>query len=712
MTKFPEKYLDRVYAGWLGKLIGIRHGAPIEGWTYEKIEKVYGETDGYLVDYKDFAADDDSNGPIFFIRALQDYACSSDLTAEQIGLTWLNYAPYEHGFYWWGGYGKSTEHTAYLNLRNGIMAPRSGSAAQNGSSVAEQIGGQIFIDTWGLAIPGDPELAAEYAEKAASVSHDGNGIYGGMFIAACISAAFIEKNIEDIIETGLSVIPEDCEYARVCRAVTRFYEAHSENWRDCFKYVERNFGYDKYPGACHIIPNSAVIILSLLYGRGDFSRSLNICNMCGWDTDCNVGNLGAILGVRNGLDGIDYEKWRKPINDFFACSSVVGSLNIMDVPGCAAYIAGLAYRLAGTEPPEETKEIIEGRCAKFHFELPGSTHGFRVSSNRGSGIESDLRNSTEASFSGKGSLKVTAKPLIADDELYVYHRTYYRPADFHDSRYDPGFSPTLYPGQIITAHVMIPEYVDFEVLARMYVKDGNSGKFVDGESRRLKGGKWEELGLSLPFMEGACIEEAGIKFIPDSKGPSLLVAYIDDFDFSGQPDFAIDFAKERIESWSKLHKEVSQFTYLKGIWGLEDGALSGSCCDIGEAYTGGYDWQDYTFQAVLIPQIGEYHNINFRVQGAIRSYAVGLAPFNKLALYKNENGYRLLSEIDYPWDMNEEYTLKVEVEGANIRVSDKNSILLEFSDDENPYMYGQIGASVWRGSHCHYRNFKVGRIGR
>ena len=145
--------------------------------------------------------------PCFFLRALQDYTFTLDITVEQIGLTWLYYTPYEHGFYWWGGYGKSTEHTAYLNLRSGIMAPRSGSIEQNGAAVAEQIGGQIFIDTWGLVVPGNPELAATYAQKAANVSHGGNGVYGGMFIAACISKAFVEKDIQKIIDSGLAVIP-------------------------------------------------------------------------------------------------------------------------------------------------------------------------------------------------------------------------------------------------------------------------------------------------------------------------------------------------------------------------------------------------------------------------------------------------------------------------------------------------------------------------
>ena len=166
----PKGYLEKLYAGWLGKIIGIRAGANIEGWTYEKIKETYGELDGYPVDFINFAADDDSNGPFFFLRGLQDSAVNYDLKPQDVGEALLNYAAFERGFFWWGGYGMSTEHTAYLNLRNGIPAPRSGSIEQNGYAVAEQIGGQIFIDTWGLVAPGNPDLAAKYAQAVASVT--------------------------------------------------------------------------------------------------------------------------------------------------------------------------------------------------------------------------------------------------------------------------------------------------------------------------------------------------------------------------------------------------------------------------------------------------------------------------------------------------------------------------------------------------------------
>ena len=74
-------YLERCYAGWLGKIAGVRFGAPIEGWEYERIRRVLGDAVySYIVDYSEFAADDDTNGPMFFLRALEDYPCSEELT--------------------------------------------------------------------------------------------------------------------------------------------------------------------------------------------------------------------------------------------------------------------------------------------------------------------------------------------------------------------------------------------------------------------------------------------------------------------------------------------------------------------------------------------------------------------------------------------------------------------------------------------------------
>src|SRR5690349_6425396 len=141
----PANYLEKLYAGYLGMNIGIRLGAPVEPtiWTYERIHSTYGEITDYVKEYKNFAADDDANGPFYFLRALYDDAIDRDITPNDVARTWLNYAREGKGMFWWGGYGISTEHTAYVNLKNGIPAPQSGSIEQNGEIIAEQIGGQI-----------------------------------------------------------------------------------------------------------------------------------------------------------------------------------------------------------------------------------------------------------------------------------------------------------------------------------------------------------------------------------------------------------------------------------------------------------------------------------------------------------------------------------------------------------------------------------------
>ena len=312
-----RQYLEKVYGGLLGKCVGVRLGAPIEPlvWTYEKIQKTYGEITTYIKDYREFAADDDINGPIFFIRALLDNP--SPIGAKEIGRTWLNYTREEIGFYWWGGYGRSTEHTAYLNLKAGLDAPRSGSMEVNGTTVAEQIGGQIFIDSWGWVFPGDVELSARYAGYAASVSHDGAGIDGGKFIAVCNALAFVMDDIEQIIQKALTVIPLESTYRKVVETVSDFYAHNPDDWRAARMMLESDFGYDRYAGDCHIIPNAGVCVLALLYGKGDFSRTVEIASMSGWDTDCNAGNVGSILGIMVGPENIPYH-YRKPINDFHA----------------------------------------------------------------------------------------------------------------------------------------------------------------------------------------------------------------------------------------------------------------------------------------------------------------------------------------------------------------------------------------------------------
>lgn len=707
MPKILQEYLEKIYAGWLGKIIGIRHGAQIENWTYDKIKSVYGEITEYPVNYCDFAADDDSNGPIFFLRALETCDDPQNLQPQDVANALLNYAPYEHGFFWWGGYGVSTEHTAYLNLRHGIPAPRSGSAEQNGLTVAEQIGGQIFIDTWGLVAPNNPVLAARLAQAAASVTHDKNGVYGGVFIAVCVSLAFAEKDIKKIISSALAYIPSDCEYTRMVKAISKFYCDAPEDWRKCYEFIRNNFGYDKYSGICHIIPNAAIVVLSLLYGEGDFDKTINICNMCGWDTDCNVANAACITAVAVGLGGINYAKWRAPINDFLACSSVVGSLNIQDIPYGASYIANWAYKLAGEEPPPLWHTFLSDKIHSCHFEYPGSTHAMRVKGDTEAAFEAHISNSEEQACTGTRSLKLLARRIGAGESVKLYQKTYYTPSDFHDSRYDPSFSPLLYPGQMINGSVFMPEYGE-ENWVCLYAYDINSGETYSGEPVLCEKSKWYSLKFKLPALDGACISEAGflITRCAAQSEKADLVAFFDDVFFDGSADYSIDFTKERIEQWQAPHREVSQFTALKGVFYLDKAWLHLSCSDFAELYTGRYDWRDYEMEVMISPQTGQSHFVNFRVQGAISSYAVGLCE-GGLTLIKNSDKSNILAQTVFEWQQNEEYLIKICVQRNHITASCQGAGELSYVDEDKPYLYGSIGLAVRDGSHCAYKNIVV-----
>ena len=119
---FPSDYLERVYAGVLGKIIGVYLGRPFEGWTYDEIMERLGEITYYVHEQRHvplIVTDDDISGTFTFLRALPDYGNRLDLTPAQIGQTWLNYLIERRTILWWGGMGNSTEHTAYLRLKHG-----------------------------------------------------------------------------------------------------------------------------------------------------------------------------------------------------------------------------------------------------------------------------------------------------------------------------------------------------------------------------------------------------------------------------------------------------------------------------------------------------------------------------------------------------------------------------------------------------------------
>lgn len=679
----PEQYLEKVYAAFLGMNVGIRLGAPVEPteWTPEIIKEVYGDITDYVKDYKTFSADDDANGPVFFIRALYDDAKGRELTPEDVGKAWLNYSRNGIGMFWWGGEGISTEHTAYNNLKKGIPAPQSGSAEVNGIIMAEQIGGQIFIDTWGLLFPNNIEKAARYAEIAASVSHDKNGLYGARFMAACISKAFSANSIDEVILAGLSTIPEDSLYTKVTKAVMEFHQKHPEDFWLCRQYLEEEWGYDKYTGICHIIPNAGVCILSLLYGEGDFSRTIEIATMCGWDTDCNAGNVGTIVGVLNGIDAIP-PHYRKPINDFIVTSSVSGYLNILDIPTFTKELTLLGYEVNGMEAPKGLVDSVKNGEVFFDFELPGSTHGFRTDN----AFKTKLKPCDTKGFDSEGSLEVVIDRMVEGDRSKVFFKPFYRREEFNDEKYKPTFAPVAYSGQTVSAKVFLDQWRGSEITLTPYVRNTWNKEDILLEPIVLHDQEWNHIEFIIPDTDGAFIDEVG--YIVQSQSTLTYRAfgrfYIDNFHIFGNANYSIDFSKQ-VEEF----KSITPFAHHNGEWSLIDGSLKCVTTENCSSYSGNYYSKDLVLEAEVTPISGISHNLIFRARGTERHYLAGFDGDGQVSLVLNDFGYNRLETVPFSWEHGVTYRFKLECKGAEITFSVNEQVLIQVENNHfNSGMYG------------------------
>ena len=326
------------------------------------------------------------------------------------------------------------------------------------------------------------------------------------------------------------------------------------------------------------------------------------------------------------------------------------------------------------------------------------------------GYETAVMNTDETAATGTRCVKALAKPIKGGDAVYVYRKTYYTPQDFHDSRYDPCFSPLIYPGQTLYASVCVPEYSQ-DTFVCLYVRDAHSGKVYESERVAVEKGKWYDLKLEIPAMEGALLDEMGVcaHVLGEHMQVFDYVILVDDLYADGCPDYTLDFSKEHEEFWNGLHREISQMTKLKGLMYLYDGQFNLSCSDFAEAYTGRHDWKDYTAEFTFTPVTGANHMVNVRVQGAIRSYAFGLLPDGKAALLKNDNGYTVIAEAPFAWELNKEYTVKVTAQG-NCLKAEIGDVVLEACDTERPYLLGAVGVSMVKGTHDKCRKIKVGPV--
>lgn len=288
----PE-FAAKISAGWVAQICGGAFGTAIEGYTTANLQKTFGAIRHYVRKPNTF--NDDITYELAFLKAFDGKGYQ--VTSREIGEEWVALIPF----------GWSAEDVALRNLKSGVFPPESGTI---NNPFREWIGAQMRGAVCGMVAPGNPREAARLAWEDGIISHYNNGVIGEVFNAIMVSLAFVESDVRRILQKAVAMIPKDSEYyAVVADALNLCRDGNS--WEQPWQHCEEK--YRKY-NWIHAYPNAAAEVIALWFGKGDFDETMHLIAMAGQDVDCNAAQIGTILGIVNGRNGID-RKWTQPIGD-------------------------------------------------------------------------------------------------------------------------------------------------------------------------------------------------------------------------------------------------------------------------------------------------------------------------------------------------------------------------------------------------------------
>lgn len=367
-----EALLDRLNGAWLGRCAGCALGKPVEMYMHpnesgmnsrERIKKflVAVSPDEYPINnylpgtspaeaetgklgiysmestreqIKYMQSDDDIRYTVLGQQILMEYGLSFD--TFDLAKWWSYTLPY--------GFVCTAETQAYRNFSLRYLlrfGPQENDCrdiidwnwvATHQNPYREWIGAQIRADSWGYATPGKPELAAELAWRDARFTHVKNGIYGEMFCAAMIAAAFALDDPKAIVMAGLAEIPSTSRLHSDMLEVIAICERNDCDFKCFEKVLDEIWSLLGHYHPVHTNNNAGLVVASLLLGGDDLEKVLSFSVMGGWDTDCNGATAGSIAGAMLGKNKLP-TKWVSPLNNQLN-SSLIG-YHPIEISECA-----------------------------------------------------------------------------------------------------------------------------------------------------------------------------------------------------------------------------------------------------------------------------------------------------------------------------------------------------------------------------------------
>jgi ADP-ribosylglycohydrolase len=338
-TDLPDEVLaDRIAGAWRGRIAGCILGKPVESFLSEEGHRAnlrrwmskagdYPVTDWTteeaIAPYWDHLAENvgkwmDKEAARKALRGNIEFVTEDDdlrYTVMNLRLLQAHGREFDRGqalAHRWHFLGVPAERavrsTVGRNLALGLDWPE---AARFMNTGREWLGPQIRADIFGYVSPGAPEAAAGMAFHEASTTTVQNGIYGALWIAACLAAALHEDNPETVVRRGMEQIPEHCRLAQALNATLEACRRNGDDWEATMDDIEARTGHYH---CIHSIPNCCIIAMALVQGARDFGHTISIAVSVGWDTDCNGAHAGSIAGMMLGADALP-TRWTEPFGD-------------------------------------------------------------------------------------------------------------------------------------------------------------------------------------------------------------------------------------------------------------------------------------------------------------------------------------------------------------------------------------------------------------
>ncbi|MEM6889770.1 MAG: ADP-ribosylglycohydrolase family protein, partial [Pseudomonadota bacterium] len=489
--------------------------------------------------------------------------------------------------------------------------------------------------------------------------------------------AFTSANVDHLLDTGLSVIPKDCLIAKLIADV-RTWASASNDWTQTRQKIEDNYGYDKYPGNCHVVPNHALMVMALLHARNDFQRGQMIVNTSGWDTDCNAGNLGCLQGIMLGLEGIENgPDWRGPVSDRMLISSADGGNSITDAVQQAYYLANLGAGLAGADGFDAPKD-----GARFHFSLPGSTQGFMIAEGHDICDTARIANTV---FEGGRALEIGYSGLADGRILRAMTPTFTPPEVTKMRTYDLMASPTVYTGQTLSTRLAgAPDsagIVEVSLTLGVY-NSADKIDLIETAPVLLAPGAEQVLTWRVPDTGGQPIAEVGlIVRAVDRRADGRVI--VDWLTWSGTPEMELRRPDGDGDFWWRAWVSDCQFfsKRFKQSFRMSQGRGTGMILQ------GTLDWSDYKIDTEIMVHAGNKAGVVARAQGRRRFYAVELDREGGLSVVRHFDGEQTTlasSAIDFDYETPIPVTLSVQdrrieatVNGTSVAAHDDSEIALK-----------------------------------